>query len=65
MDNIQTSPAKVIGTTDKEIVVHIGGKRHMLTCDDEVHHEIEKMIPRKVQIIFSEDRLISFENLQE
>ena len=63
LDNFQTSPAKVTGTTD--IVVCIGGKRLLLTCDDEVHHEIEKIIPRKVQITFREDRLISFEDLQE
>ena len=65
LDNFQTSPAKVTGTTDKDIVVHIGGKRLLLTCDDEVCHEIEKIIPRKVQITFNEDRLLSFEDLQE
>ena len=40
LDSLQTSLAKVTGATDKQIVVHIGGKRHLLTCDDEVHHEI-------------------------
>ena len=64
-ENFQTSPAKVTGTTDKDIVVRIGGKRLLLSCDDEVCHEIEKIIPRKVQITFREDRLISFQDLQE
>ena len=64
-DNFQTSPAKVTGTTDKEIVVRIGAKRLLLTCDDEICHEIQKIIPRKVQITFSQDRLFSFEDIQE
>ena len=64
LENFQTS-AKVTGTTDKETVLHIGGKRLLLTCDDEVRHEIEKIIPSKVQITFSQDRLFSFEDLQQ
>ena len=64
-DNFQTSPAKKTGTTDKEIVVHLGAKRLLLTCDNEIHHEIQKIIPRKVQITFSQDRLFSFEDIQE
>ena len=51
LDNFQTSPAKIKGITDKEIVVCIGAKRLLLTGDDEVRHEIEKMIPRKVMCI--------------
>ena len=64
-DNFETSPAKVTGTTDREIVVCIGAKRLLFTCDDEICHEIEKIIPRKVQITFSEDRLVSFEDIQQ
>ena len=62
-DNFETSPAKVTGTTDKEI--EIGAKILLFTCDDEICHEIEKNIRRKVQITFSEDRLISFEDIQQ
>ena len=29
LDRLQTSLAKVTGATDKQIVVHIGGKRHL------------------------------------
>ena len=64
-DYFQTSPTKVTGTTDKEIVVCIGVKRLLLTCDDEICHEIQKIIPRKVQITFSQDRLFSFKDIQE
>ena len=51
--------------TDKQIVVHIGGKRLLLTCDDEVREEIANIIPRKVQITFNEDKLLSFKDLQD
>lgn len=65
MEDIQTSPAKVTGMTDKQIVVRIGGKRLLLTCDDEVREEIANIIPRKVQITFNEDKLLSFKDLQD
>ena len=65
MEDIQTSPAKVTGMTDKQIVVHIGGKRLLLTCDAEVHEEIANIIPRKVQTTFNEDKLLSFKDLQD
>ena len=65
MEHIQTSPAKVTGTTDKQIVVHVGGKRLLLTCDDEVHEGIAKVIPRKVQIRFIEDKVLSFKDIQD
>ena len=65
LDSLQTSLAKVTGATDKQIVVCIGGKRHLLTCDDEVHHEIEKIIPRRVHITFNDDRLVSYKELQQ
>lgn len=65
LEHIQTSPAKVTGTTDKQIVVCIGGKRLLLTCDDEVREGIAKIIPRKVQITFNEDKLLSFKDIQD
>ena len=65
LDSLQTSLAKVTGAIDKQIVVHMGGKRHLLTCDDEAHHEIEKIIPTKVHITFSDDRLVSYKELQQ
>ena len=63
--NLQTSPAKFTGTTDKQIVARIGGKRVLLTCDEEVHQSIEEIIPKKVQITFSEDKLVSYKDLQD
>ena len=62
LDNLHTSPAKSTGTTDKEIVVCIGGKRILLTSDDEVYQSIEQIIPRKVQIKFSEDGFFLLKN---
>ena len=54
-----------MGTTDKQIVAHIGGKRVLLTCDEEVHQSIGEIIPKKVQITFSEDKLVSYKELQD
>ena len=65
MEDIQTSPAKVTGMTDKQIVICIGGKGLLLTCDDEVREEIANIIPRKVQITFIEDKFLSFKDLQD
>ena len=36
-----------MGTTDKQIVAHIGGKRVLVTCDEEVHQSIGEIIPKK------------------
>ena len=65
LDNLQTSPAKFTGTTDKQIVAHIGGKRVLLTCDDEVHQSIGEIIPKKVQITFSDNKLVSYKELED
>ena len=63
LGNLQTSPAKFMGTTDKQIVACIGGKRVLLTCDEELHQSIGEIIPKNVQITFSEDKLISYKEL--
>ena len=47
MDNLQTSPEKFTGTTDEQIVTHEGGKRVLLTCDDEVHQSIGEIMPKE------------------
>ena len=65
LGSLQTSPAKFMGTIDKQIVAHIGGKRVLLTCDEEVCQSIGEIIPKKVQITFSEDKLVSYEELQD
>ena len=65
MGNLQTSPAKFTGTTDKQIVARIGGKRVLLTFDEEVRQSIGEIIPKKVQITFSEDKLVSYKELQD
>ena len=36
-----------MGRSDKQIVVHIGGKRVLLTCDQEMHESIGQIIPKK------------------
>lgn len=62
--NTETSPAKLTGTTDKQVVARIGGKRILLFCDDELRNEIEDIIPKKVKITYADDQLLSYEQLE-
>ena len=63
--DVQTSPAKLTGTTDKQIIVRIGQKRLLLACDDGMREGLEKVIPKKLKITFSSNKLISFEDIPE
>ena len=62
-DHSETSPAKLTGTTDKQVVAQIGQKRVLFYCEDELCENIQEIIPKKVMIKYANDRLLSFENL--
>ena len=58
----ETSPAKLTGTRETQEVAHIGEKRLLLYCDDELHHNM--IIPKRVKITYSDDKIISYEELE-
>lgn len=63
--DVQCSPAKITGVTDTQVVARIGTKRIILFCDDAVRSEMQEIIPRKVQITYTEDKLISYEDIEK
>ena len=63
-NNCETSPAKLTGTRETEVVACIGEKRLLLYCDDELCHNIEIIISKRVKITCSDNKLISYEELE-
>ena len=62
-DHCKMSPAKLTGTKDKQVVARIGQKRVLLYCEDELHENIQEIIPKKVMINYADDKPLSYENL--
>ena len=62
----ETSPAKVTGTTENQVIARIGApaKRVLLYCDDEMRNDIAQMIPKKLKLTYSNDTLLSYEDIE-
>ena len=60
---LQMLPAKITGTTDTQVMVRIGEKRLLLFCSDEMQQDIEEIIPKGVKITYTDDSLMSYEDL--
>ena len=56
----ETSPAKVTGFIEKQIIVHIEAKKCLLYCSDELLGQLEDMIPATGMVEFVKDTLVSF-----
>ena len=56
----ETSPAKITGLMEKQIIVHIGAKKCLMYCSDELLGQLEDMIPATGQMEFVNDTLVSF-----
>ena len=56
----ETSPAKITGLMEKQVIVHIGAKNHLLYCSDELLGQLEDMIPATGMVEFVNDTLVSF-----
>ena len=59
----ETSPAKLTGTTDKQVVARIGQRRVLFHCEEELCKDVEEIIPKKVMIKYIDDKLVSYETL--
>ena len=62
-EQFETSPAKFTGTTDKQVVARIGERRVLFYCDDELRDQIQEIVPKKVMIKYTDDKLLSFEDI--
>ena len=60
-DDIQTSPAKLTGTTETQVVARIGQKRVLFYCDEELRNNVQEIIPKKVLIKYTADKLLSYD----
>ena len=56
----ETSPAKITGIMEKHIIVHIGAKKCLMYCSDELLGQLEDMIPATGQMEFVNGTLVSF-----
>ena len=46
-DDIQTSPAKLTGTTETQVVARIGQKRVLFYCDEELRNKCARNNTKK------------------
>ena len=60
---LQTSPAKITGTTVTQVIVCIGKKRLLLLWSDEMWQDTEEIIPKRVKITYIDNTLMSYKDM--